>query len=77
MSAISVYRMNVVTSMWWPLMSGAAVTGQGLGESIVQLAGGFIIASAGYARYYLVVAALVALGGALFLVGDVSHDPGN
>lgn len=65
-SALSVYRMHVVHAVWWSAMSGAVVTGQGLGESVVLLAGGFIISSFGYPLYFLLVAGLV-LAGALLL----------
>jgi MFS family permease len=65
-SALSVYRMHLVHAAWWSAMSGAVVTGQGIGESVVLLAGGFIISSSGYSLYFLLVAGLV-LTGALLL----------
>jgi MFS family permease len=64
-SAISVYRMEIVKAAWWSTMSGAATMGQGVGESAILLAGGYLIAAHGFSNYYLMVASLV-LAGALF-----------
>jgi predicted MFS family arabinose efflux permease len=66
MSALSLYRMQIVGSAWWPAMAGAAVTGQGIGETVVLFAGGFVIAAYGFDRYFLLVAALVGIGAVAF-----------
>jgi hypothetical protein len=57
MSALSVYRMEAVASASWPLMSGATVTGQGLGESVAMGLGGIVIERAGFLAHYLAAAA--------------------
>ncbi|UCH25761.1 MAG: MFS transporter [Trueperaceae bacterium] len=67
-SAISVYRMEVVGAAWWALMAGAAVTGQGVGESGILFAGGYLIDGRGFSSYFLTVACLVFLGAVFFLL---------
>ena len=66
MTALSVYRMEIICAYWWSMMSGAAVTGQGLGEAAILLSGGYIIASFGYSSYFLVVALIVFTGSIFF-----------
>jgi MFS family permease len=66
MAALSAYRMELVAPAAWAAMAGVAVTGQGVGESLVLLAGGVTIEALGFTPYFLGVAALV-LAGALFV----------
>jgi hypothetical protein len=66
MAALSAYRMELVAPAAWAAMAGVAVTGQGVGESLVLLAGGVTIDALGFTPYFLGVAALV-LAGALFV----------
>jgi hypothetical protein len=63
MAALSAYRMALVAPAAWSAMAGVAVTGQGVGESFVLLAGGVSIDAFGFTPYYLGVAALVLAGG--------------
>ena len=68
MAALSAYRMELVAPVAWSAMAGVAITGQGVGESLVLLAGGLTITAFGFAPYYLATAAAV-LAGALVLLG--------
>lgn len=68
MSALSVYWMELVSAAWWSVMSGAAVTGQGLGEAAVLFAGGYIIAGFGYSAYFFSVSGIIFLGAVFFSV---------
>ncbi len=74
MAALSAYRMELVAPVAWSAMAGVAVTGQGLGESIVLLVGGLTITAYGFAPYYLATAAAV-LAGALVVLLWVRSDP--
>lgn len=60
-SAIAVYRMELVGAQQWGLLSGGAVAGQGIGESGMLLAGGFIIAGAGFGAFFFAAALMIGL----------------
>lgn len=65
-SSLAVFRMERVGAGLWGLMAGATVTGQGIGEAGILFGGGFLIAGAGFAPYFMVVAG-VALVGAVYI----------
>ena len=67
-SALSVFKMEIVSAAWWSMMSGAGVTGQGLGEAAVLFSGGYIIAGFGYSSYFFTVAALVLFAAFFFML---------
>lgn len=69
MAALSAYRMELVAPTAWSAMAGVAVTGQGLGESIVLLAGGFTITALGFGPFYLATAIAVLVGAVAVAVG--------
>jgi hypothetical protein len=74
MAALSAYRMELVAPVAWSAMAGVAVTGQGVGESLVLLAGGLTITAFGFAPYYLATAAAV-LAGAFVVLLRVRSSP--
>ena len=79
MAALSAYRMELVPAAAWSTMAGVAVTGQGLGESLVLLAGGLTISVVGFAPYFLATAAAVLAGAlvVLLFVRPVDTAPGS
>ncbi len=74
MAALSAYRMELVAPVAWSAMAGVAVTGQGVGESLVLLGGGLTLTTCGFAPYYLAPAAAV-LAGAVVVLLRVRSDP--
>jgi len=63
---IIVYQMEIVSPSWRPLMSGATTLAFGLSLMTTNLAGGYIIESAGYLTLFLATACLTAAGALLF-----------
>lgn len=61
---IYVYRLEVVTAVWWAFMSGVGGTFHGLGQATATLGGGRLITAVGYHNFFL-LATLVTFAGAL------------
>ena len=61
---IYVYRLEVVTAVWWALMSGVGGTFHGLGQATATFGGGRLITAVGYHNFFL-LATVVTFTGAL------------
>ncbi len=51
--AMNMYQMNLVSSRWRPLMSGATTMAMGVSFAVVSLSGGYLAASMGYRQVFL------------------------
>jgi predicted MFS family arabinose efflux permease len=67
-STLLVYRMGAVAPVWWAAMSGAAVTGQGVGETAFLFGGGFLIDTVGYKSFFLAAAGIILIGTLIFWI---------
>ncbi|MEM7117863.1 MAG: MFS transporter [Chloroflexota bacterium] len=57
-----VYRLEIVTAVWWAAMSGVGGTAHGLGQAISAFSGGYLITAVGFRTFYLLAAILTFAG---------------
>ncbi len=60
-----VYRLEIVTAVWWATMAGTGGAAHGIGQVAASMGGGFLIAEAGYKPFFVTAAAAI-LAGALY-----------
>jgi predicted MFS family arabinose efflux permease len=65
-AAAMTFTQELVSPDWRPLMSGANSMTWGLSSAIVAFAGGYVIAGLGYRSFFLMAAAITAVGALLF-----------
>jgi len=63
---ITIYQMDLVARRWHAAMSAAGTMGRAFSWSLASLAGGYLVAAAGYPGAFLVGAAMTALGSGVF-----------
>lgn len=59
---IYVYRLEIVTAVWWAAMSGTGGTAHGLGQAMSAFTGGYLITAVGFQTFYLLAALLTFCG---------------
>lgn len=67
---IYVYRLEVVTAVWWAFMSGVGGTFHGLGQATATLGGGRLITAVGYHNFFLLATAVTFAGALGFWLFD-------
>jgi MFS family permease len=63
---LTVYQMHLVTRRWQEAMSAVGTLGRAFGWSAASVAGGYLVATAGYSQAFLAGAAVTALGSGVF-----------
>ncbi len=61
-----VYRLEIISVVWWAAMSGTGGTFHGIGEVMTSFGGGFIITGFGFRAFFLSASILTLLGAAFF-----------
>lgn len=66
--ALTVYTQEMTPKRWRATMAGAATMASGIGQAVMSMGGGYLIASVGYSAFYWLGALLGAFS-ALFFAG--------
>ena len=66
--AIMMYRMELVSPGWWPVVNGASHMATGLSMSAMAFGGGYMVTALGYRSLFLTGATVTAAGVLLFWI---------
>ncbi len=61
-----VYRLEIVSAVWWGIMSGTGGTVHGIGQVIASFGGGYFITWFGYQSFFMLAALITLLGAGYF-----------
>ena len=61
-----VYRLEIVSAVWWATMSGVGGTAHGIGQFVASGGGGYLITEFGYRPFFLLSAFLTSIGAGYF-----------
>ena len=61
-----VYRLEIVSAVWWGIMSGTGGTVHGIGQVIASFGGGYFITWFDYQSFFMLAALITLLGAGYF-----------